>query len=137
MRTSFIHYVRPSGLTLTFFVDSTSSVPHMKNKNGVAVVVVRTGGDNKRISSVSSVDLTSIPSVSIAGDVKPEFKIEQFSPSNSVASSSVESLDDPEIQRQSILPPGIMPAVPPASVLPHFPDKTKSTVRAYSGIDAV
>ena len=55
-----------------------------------------------------------------------------------VASSSVECFDDPEIQRQSTpLPAGIMPAVPPATVSPHLPDKTKSIVRAYSGVDAV
>jgi Pheromone A receptor len=115
---------------------STSSAQHMKRKDGVAVVVVRTGGDNKRKSSVSFIDRSSTPS--IAGDVKPEFKIKKYSPSNSVASSSVESFDDPERQRQSTpLPPGIMPAVPPASVSPHLPDETKSTVRAYAGLDAV
>jgi hypothetical protein len=54
-----------------------------------------------------------------------------------VASSSVESFDEPKMHVQSTLPVGVMPTVPPACVPPHFPDKTKSTMRAYSGVDAV
>jgi hypothetical protein len=85
---------------------------------------------DKRRSSVSFIDQLSI---SIAGDIEPEFKTEQYS--NSVASSSVESLEL-KMQAQSTMPAGIvMPTAPPASVPPHFPDK--STMRPYSGVDAV
>jgi hypothetical protein len=111
----------------------------MKSKGGVTVPVVTTGG-NKHRSIISIRRLPSISSISIASDHKSDFKIKQNSPRNSVASSSVESFDEPKIQCQSVivtLPVGIMPTVPPASVPPHFSGSIKSTMRAYSGVDAV
>jgi hypothetical protein len=87
----------------------------------------------KRRSSVSFNDQLSIQSISIASDiqVEPEFKIEEYS--NSVASSSVGSIEL-KMQGQSTMPAGIiMPTS--ISVPPHFPDK--STMRPYSGVDAV
>jgi hypothetical protein len=94
--------------------------------------MVRTTRDKRR-SSIST-DQTFI---SFAGDIKPDFKVEQYSPSKIVASSSVESFHEVKMQGQSTLPAGIMPTVPPASVPPHLPDKTESTMRAYSGIYTV
>jgi hypothetical protein len=60
--------------------------------------------------------------------------MEQYSPSDTMASSSVESFDDLKMQGQPTLPAGIMPTVPPSSFLPNFSD---STTRAYSGPNAV
>jgi Pheromone A receptor len=119
-----------------FFFGSTSSVPYVKSECGVTFLVVTTGG-NKRISSVLFTDQPSIPSISIAGDLKPDFKTKQYLHSNSLESFSVESLDEPRMQGQSTLPVVIMPTVPPPSVPPHLPDTTKSTMRAYTGIHAV
>jgi hypothetical protein len=87
---------------------------------------------DKRRSSVSFIDQLSIQSISIAGDIEPEFKIEQCS--SSVASSSVESLEL-KMQGQSTMPAGIIMPTAPASIPPHFSDK--STMRPYSGVDAV
>ncbi|KAF8468717.1 pheromone A receptor-domain-containing protein [Russula ochroleuca] len=113
---------------------ATPSVP-CGVKSGVTVTVVRTTRD-KRISSVFT-DQSSTPSVSIASEITPDFKIEQYTPSNSVARSSVESFDTLEMQGQPALPAGVMPTVPPASVPPHFPGRIESTMRAYSGVDRV
>jgi pheromone a factor receptor len=117
---------------------STPPVPHAntRSKGGVNVSVVTTRGEKHR-SSHSLTDKSSIKSTSITSDLKPDPKIEQHSPLNSVALSSLESFDEPGMQGQSNLLAGIMPAVPPASVPPQFPDKTKSIERACSGIDAV
>ncbi|KAF8465216.1 STE3-domain-containing protein [Russula ochroleuca] len=109
---------------------ATSTVPCVNN--GVTFTMVRTTRDKRR-SSIST-DQTFI---SFAGDIKPDFKVEQYSPSKIVASSSVESFHEVKMQGQSTLPAGIMPTVPPASVPPHLPDKTESTMRAYSGIYTV
>jgi pheromone a factor receptor len=126
---SRVGYSTSSG---TFHASShgTSSFPHMKSKGGVTVSVVTTG--DKRDSTVSFTDQLSIPSLSIASDLKPDFKIEEYSPTDSLASSSVDSFgseqptDLPELNMTT-------PAVPPASVPPSHPDTTKSTIRAYSG----
>jgi hypothetical protein len=98
-------------------------------------VVTKRGEKHK--SSLSLSDQSSIQSTFIASDLKPDSKIEQDSPPSTVASSSVESFDESRMQDQSTLPAVIMPTVPPASVPPHFPDKTEPIIRAYSGIDAV
>jgi hypothetical protein len=108
----------------------------MKSRGGVTVPVVTTGGDERRLC-ISLTDQPSIPSISIASGLKPNFKFEQYSPLNTMASSSVESFDEPRMQVQSTLQAWIMPAVPPASVPPQFHDTTKPIMRAYSGVDAV
>jgi hypothetical protein len=130
--------VRPDllGAHRFFFFCSTSSAHYVKSKGGVTFFVVTAGG-NKRSSSVLFIGPPSTPSISVAGDLKPDFNIEQYSPSNSMESFTVESLDESRMQGQPTLPVVIMPAVPPPSVPPHLPDTTKSIMRAYSGVDAV
>lgn len=98
----------------------------MRSKGGVKVSVVTSSG-NKRDSLDSFADQLSIPSISVASDLKPDLKIEQFSPTNTTASSSVAGF-----QPETRCPSPDLPAVPPASVPPHFPDSTKPTIRAYS-----
>ena len=90
----------------------------MKSKGGVTVSVVTTA--DKRDSTVSISQL-SIPSISIASDYKPDFKITELSPSDSMASSSVDSLET-ESQSPSRQSEGTSVAVPPAS---HIPDAPK------------
>ena len=108
----------------------------MNSKGGVTVSVVTTGphGDKPK-SSISLTDLKK--SITIANDLEPDFKL--VSRSDSVDSPSGESFDEPEMQDQSALPAGILPAVPPASVLvpPHLPDKANSTLPLYSFFEAV
>ena len=60
----------------------------MKSKGAVTVSVVT--GD-KRDSTVSISDQLSIPSISIASDYKPDFKITELS--DSMAGSSVDSFE--------------------------------------------
>jgi hypothetical protein len=92
---------------------------------------VKTSEENR-----SSFSLTDEPSIQIDLIIKPDFKIELEKDSTlNFPSSSVESFDEPKMQGRPSA--GIMPTVPPASVPPHFHDKTKSTSRAFSGIDAV
>jgi len=118
---------------------SPSSVPYVKNKVGVTVSVDTTEGEKCR-SSASFTDQSLIQPISIANDLKPDFK-EEFWPSNTVTSSSVESLHEPKNatmeDHSALVPAGTMPSVPPATVPPHLPDTTKYTLRAYSGFDAV
>ena len=111
---------------------STSSFPY--GKSGIIVTVDRMTRDKRR-SSIST-DQPSIPFISVACDNKPNFKVEGYSHSNTVApsESSVESFDVFKMQGQSALLVGIMPTVPPLSVPPHSPDKIISTMRAYSGV---
>lgn len=89
---------------------STSSFPHLKSKGGVTVSVVTTA--DKRDSTVSISQL-SIPSISLASDYKPDFKITEFSPSDSMASSSVDSLESQPHQWE-----GTTVSVPSPSHLP-------------------
>lgn len=84
-------------------ITSNSSVACARNKGDVPVAMVSMAGD-KRQSSVSFFDQLSIQSISIAGDIEPEFKIEQYS--NSVASSSVEGHElNLKTQAQSTMSP--------------------------------
>jgi hypothetical protein len=117
---------------------STSSVPYVKSNGGIAVTVVKTGG-KKRDSDISLTDQSSIPSISIAdGHKKSDSGVEQFSPSNTVTSSSVESLHESKAQDQPTMPAVIiMPTAPPATVPPHIPETTRSTLRAHPSYDAV
>jgi hypothetical protein len=102
----------------------------MNSKGGVKVSVVTASGD-KRDSMVSFTDRLSIPSISYASDLKTDFKIEEYSPSDSIASSSVDSLE-PGTRGPSPQPAVILPPVPPVYVAPHLPDSTKPTIRGYS-----
>jgi hypothetical protein len=85
-----------------------------------------------RRSSFSTYQTTT----SINDDIKPELKFKQYSPSNTVTSSSVECFDDSKTQVQSSLPV-TMPTIPPTSVPPHSPDRTESTMSSYVGINSV
>jgi hypothetical protein len=125
VRFSFTILVRPDSLWL-LFVFRVSAVPHAN--------VVTTGGGKV----TSSISLNDQPSTSIASDLEHGFKIEQYLPSNIAASSSMENIDEPRMQGQLTLPAGVMLTIPPASVPPHFPNTTKSTMRSYySGIGVV
>jgi pheromone a factor receptor len=119
-----------STVTLRGSSHATSSAPYMKSKGGVSVSVVTASGD-KRDSMVSFTDQLSIPSISFSSDLKPDFKIEQYSPSDSIASSSVTSFE-PGTLSSLHQPVVTLPVAPPASVPPHLPDPTKMTIRGYS-----
>jgi len=136
--TSIASRIGYSTSTLLRSSNATSSVPYVKRNGGVTVSVVKTRGDKHR-SSISFSDQSSMQSVSVDDDPKPDFK-EKHLPSNTVISSSVEGLHEPESaakQDQSALPAGTMPTVPSPTVPPHLPGMTMSTFRAYSGFDAV
>ena len=118
-------------------------------KGGVTVSVVTTGAAPTHASGDKpgpDVLLTPGPgltngkiSISIASDsdLEPDFKVAQYLRSGSVESHSGESFDEPKMHGQSALPARILPAVPPASVSPHLPDKMNYTLREYSFFDAV
>jgi hypothetical protein len=97
----------------------------MKSKAGVTVSVVTTG--DKRDSMGSITDRLSIPSISMASDYKPDFKITEFSPSDSMASSSMDSLELESQGRCQLEETTV--TVPPAI---HLPDTDKSTPHAYA-----
>ena len=122
------------------FFPSTSSDPHVKSNGGIAVNAVKRDAEKQDLSFSLS-HLSSMPSISIADDHEiPDFKVEQFSPSNTmtVTSSSVESFHESKMQDQSTTPSEvIMPTAPAATVPPHLPETTRSTLRAYSSYDAV
>ena len=102
-------------MTHILFLGSTPSVPYVKNKGGVTVSVVTTGPHGDKPNSSASLTLANQKnSILIASDLKPDFKVAHYS-----------------------LSVGILPAVPPASVPPHLPDKTNSTLREYSFFEAV
>lgn len=119
-----------------FFLFSNSSVPYVKSNGGVTVV--KTGGE-KQDPNISLSDQYSVLSISIANNnEKPDFKVEQLSPSNTVTSSSVESFHEFKTQDQCMVPVVvIMPAAPPATVPPHLPETSRSTLRPYSSYDVV
>jgi hypothetical protein len=102
----------------------------MRNKGEVSVSVVTRRG-NKRDSMDSFADRLSIPSISLPGDDKPDIKIVEYSPTDTMASSS--SMDSLELgpQGASHVQVVTLPAVPPASVPPHHADSIEVTVRAY------
>jgi len=120
-----VGYSTSSG-TLQGSSNATSSLPYMTSKGGLKISVTTSG--HRRDSMLSFSDQLSIPSISLAGDYKPDLKIEEYSPSDSTASSSV---GEPETRAPSP-EPVILPAIPPASVPPHFPDSAKATIRAFS-----
>ncbi|KAF8494930.1 pheromone A receptor-domain-containing protein [Russula emetica] len=120
-----------SSLTLQGSSHATSSLPYMRNKGEVSVSVVTTRG-NKRDSMDSFADRLSIPSISLPSDDKPDIKIVEYSPTDTMASSS--SMDSLELgpQGTSHVQVVTLPAVPPASVPPLHADSIEVTVRAYS-----
>jgi len=128
--TTLASRVGYSTFTLQGSSHATSSVPYVKSKGGITVSVVTSGHPtDRRRSSISFDDQPStIPSISLT-DVKTDFKIEQFSPSNSMASASVESFIEPAIQDQlPALQAGFQPQFTPASFPP---------LRTHSGAEAV
>jgi len=103
----------------------------VKSKAGVNISVVTAEERTiKRRSSISFTDLPStVPSIHLDTDFKTDLKIDEYSPSGSTASASVESFVQPETQDQlPPLPAGIHPTGPPASLPP---------LREYSGDDTV
>ena len=133
---SIVEYIETDGCSnLSSF--STPSPPHVGRNGGVAVCVAKTA-EEKQDSSVSPTDQSSILSISnSSGLERPDFEVEQNSPSNTVTPSSVERIDESETQDLSALPAVTMPTVPSATLPPHFPETTRSTLRAYSSFDAV
>jgi hypothetical protein len=110
----------------------------VKNKGGVSVSVVTTGphGDKPNSSVPLTLTIQKNP-ILITSDLNPDFNVAHSSRSDSGESSSGESFDEPKMHGQIALPAGILPAFPPASVPPHLPDKTNSTLREYSFFEAV
>ena len=139
--THFLVYSSAQTYYFPFVFSSTPSVSSMNTRRngGINLPLAITRGERHSISSVSLTDKLSIQSTFVPSDSKLDFKIEleQNSPLNSVTSPSVESFDESGMQGRPSLPAWIMPTVPPASVPPHLPYKTKSAARACSGIDAV
>lgn len=121
MRTWFIMLV----LIRAQCPSSTSSLPYMRKAGDISVSVVTTSG-NKRDSMSSFADQLSIPSISIASDFKTDIKIEEYSPTDTMASSSMDSF---EASHQPVV---TLPVLPPASVPPHHADSADLTVHAYS-----
>lgn len=101
----------------------------MKNKGEFDISV--TTSRNKRDSKLSFTDQLSIPSISLPTDLRSDIKIEEFSPSNTMASSSSDSLELGP-RGASHLEVVTLPALPAASVPPHHADSIEPTVRAYS-----
>ncbi|KAI0276043.1 pheromone A receptor-domain-containing protein [Russula aff. rugulosa BPL654] len=102
------------------------SLPYMRNRGEVSVSVVTTSG-KRRDSILSFTDQLSIPSIALPGDLK----IQEFSPTDSMATSSKDSL---ELEPQDALhqPVVTLPAIPAPSVPPHHTDLAEMTIRAYS-----
>jgi len=112
---------------LTGSSHATSSFPHMGSKGGVTVSVMTVSGGYKRDSTVS-IDQLSIPSISIGSDLKPDFKIEQHSPSDYTTSSSVSSFDAELYEPSSgFITTSLTP--PPATVPPALPGTVEPTIR--------
>ena len=112
----------------------------MKSNGGITISLVTTSRD-RRGSGVSFSDQSRKQSISVgdADDLKPDFK-DKYLPSNTVISSSAESLHEPKSaakQDESVLLAGTMPTVPSPTVPPYLPRVTQYTFRAYSGFDAV
>lgn len=101
----------------------------MRNKGEISVSVVTTSG-KRRDSILSFTDQLSIPSISLPSDYKPDLKIQDFSPTDTMASTSKDSL---ELGSQDVSYQVVdLPALPPSSVPPHHPDSIEPTIRAYS-----
>lgn len=98
----------------------------MRNRGEVSVSVVTTSG-KRRDSILSFTDQLSIPSIALPSDLK----IQEFSPTDSMATSSKDSL---ELEPQDALhqPVVTLPAIPAPSVPPHHTDSAEMTIRAYS-----
>jgi pheromone a factor receptor len=123
-----------STFTLQKSSHATSSVPYVKSKAGITVSVVTTDNDSetdRRRSSVSFAEQPStIPSISLTTDFKSDLKVEEFSPSDSMDSASVESFIEPAMMQDQLpaLPAGIQPTLPRASSPP---------LRTHPGAEAV
>jgi len=125
---------------LILFLGSTSSVPYVKSKGGVTVSIVATGPHGDKPNPSVSPTLTSQKnSILITSDFidKLDLRVAQYSRYDTVESSFGESFDDTKMHDQSALLAGILPAVPPASIPPHLPDKMNTTLREYSFFEAL
>ena len=103
----------------------------MKSKGGITVSVVTTGDlADRRRSSVSFADQPStVPSIAFTTDYKNDLKIDEFSPSNSMAKDSVESFIEPAMQDQ-------LPALPAGSQ-PNSRRVSFPLARPHTGAEAV
>ena len=127
-----MYVIRCNSLELGAYVLFSTSSSQMKSK-GLTISVATSGTKHRDCDSiVSCSDQLSILSISVAGDLKPDFMIEQYSPSDSPASSSVVSIE-PELESQSPQPVATTPEVPPAAYQPQLRDITKSITPRYSG----
>ena len=104
----------------------------MKSKAGINVSIVTTGDEtDRRRSSVSFAEQTSaIPSIHLTTDFKSDIKIEEFSPSDSMDSASVESFIEPAMHDQ-------LPALPAGIIQPTYPRASFPPLRTHSGPEAV
>lgn len=103
----------------------------MRNKGAISVSVVTTSG-KRRDSILSFTDQLSIPSIAVDSDLKqPDCKIQDFSPTDTMASSSKDSLDfgRQDSSHQMVV---TLPTIPPTSVPPHHADLTEVTIREFS-----
>lgn len=122
-----------------FLLFRKPSVPCVKSNGGATISVLVTTSGDKRGSGVPFSDQSSTQSISVDGNLKPDFK-DKYMHSNVVIASSEERLHELKSaarQDESVLLAGTMPTVPSATVPPHLPEVTKSTFRACSGFDAV
>jgi hypothetical protein len=113
---------------LSLRLDSTSSFPHMGSKGGVTVSAMTVSGGQKRDSTISICDQLSILSISVGSDLKPDFKIEQHSPSDHTASSSASGLEA-ELYDSSSEFTTTSVTHPPATVPPVLAGTVEPTIR--------
>ncbi len=111
-------------------------LPPYGGSNGSAVTCVVKTAEEKWDLSVSFTDQSSI-----SGLERPNFKVEQYLPSNAVTLSSVEGIGESKTQDQSAHPAVTMPTVPPATHPPHFhettPSKGTNELVVWEGRDSV
>jgi pheromone a factor receptor len=123
---------RPTGSSLSC---STSSVPFVKSSKGGITISVVTSGETtvNRRSSVSFADRHStIPSISLTtDDYKNDLKIEEYSPSDSRSSASVESFIESAIMQDRL------PDLPAGIIQPMFSPASFPRSHTHSGAEAV
>jgi hypothetical protein len=125
-----------------FLFYSAPTVPYVK-RNGlrsVAVTVPIMVPTGRHKDSFSFTGPSSTPSISTVNNLNPNSATEQASHSDTMSLYySAKSFDDLEMQGKSSPPTGMPLAVPPASVPPHFSDRSESTmpVHASSSVETV
>jgi len=108
---------------------ASSSFGNLKSRGGISVTVVTASGD-KRNSIVSVTDQLSIPSISLASDLKPDFGFGPSSPStDSIGLPS--SVDDFDFELPDKLPQ-LETMMNPASDRSYPLDAINANIHAYS-----